>query len=408
VSGDRDGARSGVLGKSAGLTATQAGTWIFALAWVSIVPRVLGPAAFGRFVFAFSVLSIAVVVGGFGLESFILRAVARRDPESHVAGALRFGAAGLGVVLAGAAIAIAGRAPLLTAGLAAGLFLQGTGNLLFAILQGHERPLPRGVVDVASKGIFLAGSVLAARTSIGLGGIGVAYAAGYAAYAFGAVALVRARGWFPRGPVTTGTTRFLLRTAGPLGGHLIAQSIYYRTDSAMLEPIKGPALTGVYGAAYRIFDTLSFVTTIYAAVISPRQMRLARHEPEAAARLLRRSLLAMAGLGAAGALGIALLADPVISILFGPAYAGAIPLLRILGIALGLSIAATPLAWELLARDAQGLLATITGIAAVLNVASNLYAIPRHGATGAAVTTVLTEVVIVMLQAGAVRARRAG
>ena len=100
--------------------------------------------------------------------------------------------------------------------------------------------------------------------------------------------------------------------------------------------------------------------------------------------------------------GILPLAPLAVRLMFGDAFSDAVMPLRILSIALALSFIATPLAWALVATEGQNALARTGLVAASVNVGMNLIAILRWGATGAAVTTVVTEVVVVILNRAAV------
>lgn len=392
------GPRRGLAARSAGLVAGQGATWVFALAWIAIVPRDLGTDGFGRFVFAHGVLTIAVGFGMFGIEVWLSRAAARRDPDEEVAAGIQIGLLGVtgSVVLATAAAAMA--APSIALGLGIGTFGFGIGNLAFAILQGRERPELRAGMDVVAKGVFFAGSVLALMTGTDLAGIGAAYAVGYAAYAVVGWAAIRRAGLIPPLRAATRAHRgAVLRSTAPLGVHHAGQAIYYRADSAMLTPLRGAAQTGLYGAAFRLFDTASFVTSVFGSVFSPRLMQAGANDREELRRQSGLAIKAMSALGLVAAVGFAVTAEPVVQLLYGDDFAGAVTPLRILGIALGLSFVATPLTWALIAVDRQAVVARTSIVAAVVNVAANVVAIPMWGASGAAATTSLTEIVVLAI-----------
>ena len=394
-----------LLRRGVGLSAGQGATWALAVVWVVVVPRSLGPAGLGRYVFAVSVLTIATALGTIGLDIYVARAIARGDPDEEIAAGLAAGAGGASLGAVGGmlvAMAVAGTVPALF--LAAGFLAQAGGNVALAVFQGRERPGVRAALDVGAKSVFTAGSVWAVANGGGLGGVAAAYLAGYAMYGLTAWALAIRMGWLPAAHPTAMSVRTVVRRSAPLGGHLLAQAVYYRADSTMLAPLRGPREAGRYGAAYRLFDTLSFVTTVYGAVISPRLAHLARAEPAEGHRLVRRSMVFMAVLGAGTGGAMAATAAPVIRLLYGAGYASAVGPLRLLGVALAISFVVTPLAWALVATDRQGVLAGVSWAAAAFNVGANLLAIPRWGAMGAAATTVATESVVLVLQWRAVRA----
>jgi len=386
-----------LLGRGALLVATQASTWAITMVWMLVVPRALGPAQLGHYIVSQGVLAVAVALGLVGLDVQLVRAVARRDPSVEIASAW---ALGLSLVTASSAAGVLFCLffldPAAAVLLGLGCWAQAVGNLAFTPLLGRERPAPRALSDVAAKLVFCAGSVMAVEGSGGVGGVCAAYAAGYLLHAgLGVGWGIRAHGIRLR-DARWSATRSVFRETRPLGVHLLAQSVYYRADGVMLAPIRGAAAAGVYGAAYRLFDTLSFVTTIYGLLAGPRTARLARENPQQAAREVGTGLVAMAGVAAAAVIGVFLFAGPVVGLVYGPAFEAAVLPLQLLGVALALSILTTPYSWALVAADRQAALARLSVVAAVVNVAANAVAIPLLGITGAAATTVLTEVLLLL------------
>ena len=87
-------------------------------------------------------------------------------------------------------------------------------------------------------------------------------------------------------------------------------------------------------------------------------------------------------------------ADPIVTLLFGPGYRAAIPVLRILVIAfpfLSLNLALTH---QLIGWNRQRSYAAICGAALVANLALNTWLIPSYALEGAAWATVGTELCV--------------
>ena len=385
------------ISRVAGLVGGQVATWALTLVWLLTVPRMLGLHDFGCLVVASSVLSVVTSLSLFGLDVHLLRLVARGSRAGLLRAAIGCAVVTCCMLLPATGLvllALLGPAGLL---LSLGYLAQAVGNIAYAVLQGDDRPGLRARWDIAAKAVFLAGSLLVTT----LTGVALALALGYVVYALAGWAAVRRYRLVEPGDMAAADIREVLREDAPLGAHLVAQAVYYRSDSMLLSHLRGASAAGVYGAAYRLFDTLSFVTGLFAAVVSSRLVRLVRTDLDGARRLLRLSLLVMTVAGVGGACAVAVTAGPVIRWVFGDDYAGSADLLRVLGVALGLSFVATPLGWALMACDRQARVAAISASAAVVNVVANLLVVPAHGAEGAAWTTVVTEVVVL---AGHVRA----
>jgi O-antigen/teichoic acid export membrane protein len=88
-----------------------------------------------------------------------------------------------------------------------------------------------------------------------------------------------------------------------------------------------------------------------------------------------------------------LFAAPIVHALFGPVFAGAAPVLRILAWSAVLVILRGTYRHGLNAAGRADLDLVCAGLAAAANVGANLVLIPRLGLTGAALATVLGEAV---------------
>jgi O-antigen/teichoic acid export membrane protein len=118
--------------------------------------------------------------------------------------------------------------------------------------------------------------------------------------------------------------------------------------------------------------------------------------------LLGHTFLMLFGLGAAATLTVGLLAAPIISLLYGDLYSGAVPLLQVLAFGCLPMFLNYGLTHVLIAIDKPHLYAAFTLITLALNVALNLALLPVWGAGGAAVATVVTEATLLAFCAVAV------
>ena len=194
--------------------------------------------------------------------------------------------------------------------------------------------------------------------------------------------------------------RFLKRAIKvmiPFGLAGLFTVMYYRVDMVMIEAILGAVPTGQYGAAYRILEALYILPTIVGlAAIYPRLARL-YHDGAYAdfRRLLRNGLLGLVGASVLVSLALAVLSGTVIRLLDpDPAYAPAADALRVLAWTFPFMCSKTLLYSALICMDRQRLAATALGLAVLFNVALNAFMIPAQGIPGAAIATILTEVLI--------------
>ena len=205
--------------------------------------------------------------------------------------------------------------------------------------------------------------------------------------------------------VPAGAPGALLRRAVPFGLLMAGVALYYRVDMVMLEWLAAPGELGRYAAAYRFLDAVIALAASLGGPLFPRLSRVALSAPAEARRLLEAGWRPLLALGLPLTVGTFVLADDLVALLFGPAFAGAAPLLRLL------ILGTLPLFWvnvanhALIAGDRVWALVSVYALSAVVNVVGNLLLIPRWGAGGAAVATIACEwlnlVLVVRLLRGA-------
>ena len=122
----------------------------------------------------------------------------------------------------------------------------------------------------------------------------------------------------------------LQRRALPFGAFVVVLYLYSYADTVMLGVIRGDVETGLYNAAYRIYEGLANVGQVLQTVLIPRLSRYYASSRAAHGRLARGGLLAGGLLGLPTAAVGFVLAGPVVVLLFGAAYAPAGGVLQLL------------------------------------------------------------------------------
>jgi O-antigen/teichoic acid export membrane protein len=187
--------------------------------------------------------------------------------------------------------------------------------------------------------------------------------------------------------------RDLQRSAVPFGLFLIVLNLYAYIDSVMLGVMRGDVETGVYGAAYKVYEGVGYLPGVVASVLTPRLSSLFVTDRGAHQRLMLTGLIGSVSLAlVVGALGY-WLADPLLVLLFGANFAVAAAPFRILCLGLVFVFAIWTLHAAAISVNKERLLLRAALIGLVVNVAANIYAVPNHGASGAAAATVIGEFV---------------
>jgi PST family polysaccharide transporter len=181
----------------------------------------------------------------------------------------------------------------------------------------------------------------------------------------------------------------LLQQSWPVIFSSMAIMVYVRLDMVMLKMMQGEFAVGLYAAATRISEVWYFIPLAIVSSVSPAIMR-AKDDPDLFYGRLRK-LFSLMTLSACtiGSI-VALLSGTIVRILYSNNYSGAAPVLAVhvwASVFVFLGCAQSP--WDI-AKNLLKLSMFRTALGAVINVAMNLYLIPRYSAMGAAIATVVS------------------
>ena len=167
--------------------------------------------------------------------------------------------------------------------------------------------------------------------------------------------------------------------------------------------MRGDAETGLYGAAYKVYEGVGYLPSILASVLTPRLSRLFVTDRAGHRRLVVGALVASLALALVVAACGYWLAEPEMSLLFGAGFLPAAAPFRVLCLGLVFVFAIWTLHATAISANKERLLVRAALVGLCVNVMVNAYLIPRHGAHGAAIATVVGEFVsLVVLVIGLV------
>ncbi len=183
----------------------------------------------------------------------------------------------------------------------------------------------------------------------------------------------------------------------PFGLTGISVMLYTYVDSVMLSLIQGNEVVGWYNAAYRLVLFLVFIPITINITIFPSMSQLHISSQDSLRFMNEKYFKFMIMLGIPIGIGITLLADKLILILFGVGYAKSILTLQILVWTLVFTFAGASFVRLLEATNRQIILSKITGFTVIINILLNLALIPKFSYIGASISTVLTEIILVSI-----------
>lgn len=176
--------------------------------------------------------------------------------------------------------------------------------------------------------------------------------------------------------------------------------IYTQIDIVMLSAMVGDAPVGWYKAAVLIIFSLLAITDILGNAVFPVMSRFYISSRDALKIILEKLAKYLFIIGMPIAVGTFLLADRIILYFYGEGFSHSIIALQILSLYLPLRCIDTATGYLLSSINKEPLHAFSILIAAVTNIVLNLFLIPKFNFIGAAIATVLTEVVLFALYYG--------
>ncbi|MFC6718553.1 flippase [Natrialbaceae archaeon GCM10025810] len=246
--------------------------------------------------------------------------------------------------------------------------------------------------------VFAVGFVL-----LGFGALGAlfGYIVGYAvAGAVGMILLYRSvyGRYHPAKRYEPGLSRRLLEYSVPLMATQSANVIDKQIDVVLVGVFLNPTAVAFYTLGKQVTDFVLAPAESLGFTISPNfGEHKAAGRLERARSIYEAALTNVLALYVPAAAGLALVADPFVTMVFGPDYAGAVVVLQLLSgfIVLGAINNLTSDGLDYLGRARHR--AVVKGATSVANFALNVALIPVIGVAGAAIATVATHTVYVLV-----------
>ena len=193
--------------------------------------------------------------------------------------------------------------------------------------------------------------------------------------------------------------RRMLTAAFPLMLNGLLIILFFRFDQPIIQTFRGAKDVAIYEAAYKVINFTQIITPSVVLALFPAMAHAALHDRTALTRQYRGAVKFLLLLGAPLVVGTMALAPALITIitLGKPGY------LPYSGWALAILIAYLPFSfingvtqYVLIALHRQARLTWAIGATALSNVGANLLVVPVWGIYGAAVVTVLSEIVLLV------------
>jgi O-antigen/teichoic acid export membrane protein len=381
---------------------------LLAVASAPLMIRHLGVDDFGRYVTVQSLVAIVAGLSEAGIAAIALREYATRsgadrDRVMRDLLGIRIALTAVGVLAGVAFTLVAGYDAVLVIGtvaVGAAMLLTSLQTLLGASLQGELRFGWVTVTELLRQALFVAVVVVLVIADSGLQPF--FWALLPASLVTLALTAMLVRRLIPLRPAFHPARWWpLLRDTATYAAAVALNAAYFRLAVVALSVLASERQTGYFATAFRVVEVLVAVPALVIGAAFPILTRAARDDEErldsAAGRLVEIGLI----MGTWFALGVALAADPIISLLAGSGSQPSVALLRILAFALIPTFVTVAGGYTLLAlrRHREILLANAAALGMSLLAAGLLIA--PYRATGAAISVLVAELTLAAVTFGA-------
>ncbi len=377
---------------------------LFKIILVIYAARTLGASGWGIFSYAVSIGTLLMTFSDLGIGNLITREAAQKKygykPFISTAFFIKGIALSLSVLLViffSPLISHVPEAKTLFPVIAALLLFDSLRNFGFSINRAFEKMEKETIVMTIVNIIILALGVLLLEINPVPESLAIAYAVGSAAGFIAIFIMIKNEIAGLWSKIDRSLIKSVFRTTFPLILITLFGTIISNTDIYMLGIWKTPGEIGLYASAQRIQQFILIFPSMIATASFPLFSRLAETDREKSRSVLEKILSFTMLIGIPAAIGGAILAGNIVSIALGQEYLGSISSLRIFMIMLFVSFPLVLLSNAVFAYDKQKETASAYIAGVIANILLNFIFIPKYGAGGAALATLISTSVITLI-----------
>ena len=368
----------------------------------TFIARWVGVEITGQYFFAISVTSVFVTLTDLGMTPVLIRATAQNAPDAHelFTKIFRAKAALIPVAIACSLtygwLAHVSHSVFVAIAVACGVLALDACTLpLYGWLRGHRDLKPEAIGMFCTQLISAIVGLTVARAGYGVIGLATSLLAGSIVnVAWSYRAAHRLVATQAHTPTRAWTWKRLILAALPFALAGLFVKIYSYVDTLMIQHFWTDREVGFYAVAYKLTYAFQFLPLAFVGALYPGMSSAFAENKAELTRLVRGSLRLMAGVSIPVAVWLSLFAPTVIRLMYGHAYDGSIPVLRILPWVLVPIFLDFPIGSLLNASHRAHLKTASMGVAMVVNVVANALLVPRLGPVGGAIAGVISFTIL--------------
>lgn len=182
-----------------------------------------------------------------------------------------------------------------------------------------------------------------------------------------------------------------LKEAAPLGISAVVIFVYFKIDTILLSILKTNAEVGIYNAAYKVIENVSFFPSMIMGLVFPMFSHHIFSNKQGFQHIANETFKVFFILIIPIVIGTLFLAEGIINLIGGSAFSQSADTLRILVFALAFIFFGGFFNSILISANQQKKMLAVFIACAIFNVSANLLLIPIFSYNGSAVVSVLTE-----------------
>ncbi|MFI5251240.1 MAG: flippase [Bacteroidota bacterium] len=392
------------------MMASQVITWISSFILMLLLPRYLGTEDYGRLYLAISLSLISQSVIEFGGPFLVAKEISRSADKAAMMLSnsliLRFTLwiiSTLAIIGISFAFGYSSQVRLLIAILGISKLWEGSGRVISSCFQGFEMMQFPSLGAIVEKIVVAALGVAALLT--GFHAILIAIIMAMSTFINFGIQAFYIRRLIPRiPPFDWSEVRYLIKAGVPYFLWSVCAIIYYRIDAVMLSLMAPERVVGWYGAAYRLFDVLMFLPSIYSTALFPVLSKSWGKNDQVLAQTTQKSVDYILLAGIPISIIIFTFSRQIIELLFGlKEYGPSVVLLQIFAVGLLLVYIDFILVSTIIASEKTRQWTIAAFFAMLLNPLLNYFFIPYtevhmgNGGIGSAIATHITEFAVMCM-----------
>lgn len=378
---------------------------VCAFIWTILMARYLGVSNYGIFGFATSLSGMLAITVDLGIGTHVVRHVAT-DYESapkYVGNAIPLKSLfSLGTFILTLSILIILGADQLTINVTLlftlEMIIKSFISFINGIFQAFEEGKYQGIGNTLLNVILFIFILIAIFVDLGIYGIAIAYILANVIALIYVYYILENRISKPKFELDKEFCKKITLYSIPFALTSILYSIYYSIDVVMLTNLVGNYATGIYNAAYKLISVLTLFYSVYIAVIFPVMSKLFKNDESMLLISYEKSIKYLMLIIVPLAVSTLFYSLEITQLMYGHNFDASSSVLSILIWTVCLLFVSGASNNLLNASHKEVTVTKIYFIAALFNIILNFFMIPYFSYIGAAITTVLSDVLIVVIQ----------